>query len=38
VRPDVPLFRHARRHQWTVVDWASSGSSTRTLNPAGGLR
>lgn len=38
VRPDVPLYRHARRHHWTVVDWASSGSSTRTLNPAGGLR
>ena len=35
VRPDVPLFRHARRSHWTIVDWASSGSSTRTLNPAG---
>ncbi|ABL81508.1 HAD-superfamily subfamily IB hydrolase, TIGR01490 [Nocardioides sp. JS614] len=35
VRPDVPLFRHARRHRWTIVDWASSTSSTRTLNPAG---
>ena len=37
VRPDVPLFRHARRNRWTIVDWASSGSSTRTLNPAGSL-
>lgn len=36
VRPDVPLLRHARRHRWTVVDWASSTSNTRALNPAGG--
>ncbi|HYF71351.1 MAG TPA: HAD-IB family hydrolase [Nocardioides sp.] len=36
VRPDVPLYRHARQHRWTIVDWASSGASTRTLNPAGG--
>jgi len=36
VRPDVPLYRHARRHRWTVVDWASSTSNTRSLNPAGG--
>jgi HAD superfamily hydrolase (TIGR01490 family) len=35
VRPDVPLFRHARRQRWTIVDWASSTSNTRTLNPAG---
>ncbi|WP_343910045.1 HAD-IB family hydrolase [Nocardioides aquiterrae] len=35
VRPDVPLFRHARRNRWTIVDWASSTSSSRTLNPAG---
>lgn len=38
VRPDVPLFRHARRHRWTVVDWASPSSATRTLDPAGGRR
>jgi fatty acyl-CoA reductase len=38
VRPDVPLFRHARRSRWTVVDWASSTSNTRTLNPAGDRR
>jgi fatty acyl-CoA reductase len=37
VRPDVPLFRHARKARWTIVDWTSSTSSTRTLNPAGGL-
>ncbi|MCB0895926.1 MAG: HAD-IB family hydrolase [Nocardioides sp.] len=36
VRPDVPLYRHARRHRWTIEDWASSSSATRTLNPAGG--
>lgn len=36
VRPDVPLFRHARRHRWTVVDWASPSPSVRSLNPAGG--
>lgn len=36
VRPDVPLFRHARKSRWTIVDWTSSTSSTRTLNPAGG--
>ena len=35
VRPDVPLFRHARKNRWTIVDWASSTSSSRTLNPAG---
>ena len=37
VRPDVPLFRHARANRWTIVDWASSTSSARTLNPAGDL-
>ena len=37
VRPDVPLYRHARKARWTIVDWTSSTSSTRTLNPAGGL-
>ncbi|GAA4382193.1 HAD-IB family hydrolase [Nocardioides caricicola] len=36
VRPDVPLFRHARKARWTIVDWSSSTTSTRTLNPAGG--
>ncbi|MQW77889.1 HAD-IB family hydrolase [Nocardioides sp. dk4132] len=36
VRPDVALFRHARRHRWTVVDWASPPAAGRALNPAGG--
>ena len=36
VRPDVTLFRHARRAHWSIVDWGSSGSSTRALDPAGG--
>lgn len=35
VRPDVSLFRHARRHRWTTVDWASPDASGRPLNPAG---
>ena len=32
VRPDVPLFRHARRSHWSIVDWASPGSD-RLHNP-----
>lgn len=35
VRPDVSLSRHARRQHWAVVDWASSDSVSRPLNPAG---
>jgi alcohol-forming fatty acyl-CoA reductase len=35
VRPDVSLFRHARKQHWPIVDWASPPASTRTLNPAG---
>ena len=38
VRPDVSLFRHARRSRWSIVDWASPGPSVRSLNPAGDLR
>ena len=38
VRPDVPLFRHARKARWTIVDWQSSSSHSRSLNPAGGSR
>jgi HAD superfamily hydrolase (TIGR01490 family) len=34
VRPDVTLFRHARRKHWNVVDWKSSSTSQRTLDPA----
>ena len=36
VRPDVSLYRHAKRQRWTVVDWASPSPSVRSLNPAGG--
>jgi alcohol-forming fatty acyl-CoA reductase len=35
VRPDVPLYRHARRSHWDVVDWASPTGSIRALDPAG---
>ncbi|MEX0429773.1 HAD family hydrolase, partial [Nocardioides sp. DS6] len=38
VRPDVPLFRHARQKHWTIVDWASPGHATRTLDPSGARR
>jgi HAD superfamily hydrolase (TIGR01490 family) len=34
VRPDVALLRHARRKSWNIVDWASSGTSRRVLDPA----
>ncbi|UMG91601.1 haloacid dehalogenase-like hydrolase [Nocardioides sp. TF02-7] len=34
VRPDVALLRHARRKHWNIVDWASSGTSRRVLDPA----
>lgn len=36
VRPDVTLFRHARKAHWDIVDWQSSSSSSRTLDIAGG--
>jgi fatty acyl-CoA reductase len=35
VRPDVPLYRHARKSRWTIVDWASPSPSARGLNPGG---
>jgi len=35
VRPDVTLFRHARRNRWDIVDWASPDAAGRPLNPAG---
>lgn len=38
VRPDVALFRHARRRRWDVVDWSSSDTTARSLNPAGARR
>lgn len=34
VRPDVALYRHARRSHWDVVDWASPTGATRGLDPA----
>jgi HAD superfamily hydrolase (TIGR01490 family) len=36
VRPDVPLFRHARRRHWRIVDWPSPSSAARRLDPARG--
>ncbi len=38
VRPDVPLYRHARRHRWQIVDWPSPDAVARALNPAGAAR
>ena len=38
VRPDVSLFRHARRHHWPTVDWASPDATARALNPAAARR
>jgi HAD superfamily hydrolase (TIGR01490 family) len=35
VRPDVSLFRHARKNHWPIVDWSSSDATPRVLNPAG---
>jgi fatty acyl-CoA reductase len=34
VRPDIPLYRHARRAHWDVADWASPTGATRGLDPA----
>jgi HAD superfamily hydrolase (TIGR01490 family) len=38
VRPDVALFRHARRKQWPIVDWASPTTAARRLDPARSAR
>ena len=38
VRPDVALYRHARKNRWTIVDWASPDAAGRPLNPAGAVR
>ncbi|HWM74150.1 MAG TPA: HAD-IB family hydrolase, partial [Nocardioides sp.] len=35
VRPDVTLYRHARRNRWEIVDWESPDATGRSLNPAG---
>lgn len=37
VRPDVPLYRHASRARWSIVDWASPSPSIRAINPGGGV-
>ncbi len=29
VRPDVPLYRHARKARWNIVDWASPPTASR---------
>ena len=29
VRPDVPLFRAARKGHWKIVDWASPSTASR---------
>jgi HAD superfamily hydrolase (TIGR01490 family) len=34
VRPDVALYRHARRKHWPIVDWASPPATVRRLDPA----
>ena len=38
VRPDVALYRHAKKNRWPIVDWVSSRATTRSLNPAGARR
>jgi fatty acyl-CoA reductase len=35
VRPDISLFRHAKKNHWPVADWASPPVPSRTLYPAG---
>ena len=36
VRPDISLYRHARRSHWDIADWASPTGATRALDPARG--
>ncbi len=38
VRPDITLYRHAKKSHWPIVDWSSSTAATRTLAPAGDPR
>lgn len=35
VRPDVTLYRHAKKGHWPIVDWATASAVSRTLAPAG---
>jgi HAD superfamily phosphoserine phosphatase-like hydrolase len=38
VRPDLALFRQAKKSRWPIVDWASPPGASRMLDPARGLR
>ena len=38
VRPDVSLYRHAKKAHWPIADWASPDATARSLNPAGAAR
>jgi HAD superfamily hydrolase (TIGR01490 family) len=35
VSPDVTLHRHAKKHRWPVLTWASPPAASRTLVPVG---
>lgn len=35
VRPDVPLFRHARKAHWSIVEWSSPSASSRVPGVVG---
>jgi HAD superfamily hydrolase (TIGR01490 family) len=35
VRPDVPLFRHARKAHWSIVEWSSPSVSSRVPGVVG---
>ncbi|MGH3446265.1 MAG: HAD-IB family hydrolase, partial [Nocardioidaceae bacterium] len=36
VRPDITLYRHAKKSHWPIVDWTSSAVASRSLAPVGG--
>ncbi|HET7173822.1 MAG TPA: HAD-IB family hydrolase [Nocardioidaceae bacterium] len=36
VRPDITLFRQAKKNHWPIVDWESSPATGRSLVPAEG--
>jgi HAD superfamily hydrolase (TIGR01490 family) len=35
VRPDITLYRHAKKSRWPIVDWSSSTVASRSLVPTG---
>jgi HAD superfamily hydrolase (TIGR01490 family) len=35
VRPDIVLYRHAKKSRWPIVDWTSPSASSRSLVPTG---